>query len=412
MTNNPSTAQSWKNLYHSTQSLTQADSGHLMFTEQDILDLDEMVKRIFIKFLAEGELHKGIKVYVDRELQNGMVEEMADRPPLPEESIEDWCKVIFGERKFGVIFNSLESYSNELAEKMSTIVAPLLQEAGIPLGGLSFLFFMGNYGFTPFGVHKEAKGEEGFLFHLGPANKHFYTWDNEELNTIEHNAKVFHEVDEMLPDAQCYQLKPKSVMFIPNHLYHIGNTEKFSLSVVMDYINPSLAFLEKTIAKEIAEQEVTIASDHQYVSPVAYKNKQINWNDLLDLPSWESKYRRAMERRIQRLRSNGGILKAALKDSRKILPPQDFVMEGKTIFTLLEYIDQNNQTYIFARGHEIPVKSNSNLSHVLSLLNEGKKLSLDELNDQLSPEWDLIDIFSTMDQLYKIDAIQTSDHSK
>jgi len=112
---------------------------------------------------------------------------------------------------------------------MCSIISPLLKKAGLPLGGLSFLFFMGNYGFTPFGIHKEAKGEEGFLFHLGPADKKFYTWDIEEYNKIEHNAKVFHEVDEMLPVAKCYELNRKSVMFIPHHLYHIGNTEDFSL---------------------------------------------------------------------------------------------------------------------------------------------------------------------------------------
>jgi hypothetical protein len=406
MTNNPTATQFWENLYHSTQSLTQANSAHQMFTDQDILELDELVKGVFIKFLKRGELHQGIKVYVNRELDNSIVHEMAGRPPKPDESIEEWCKVIFGERRFGVVFNSLESYSNELAEKMATIITPLLKKAGIPLGGLSFLFFMGNYGFTPFGIHKEAKGEEGFLFHLGPADKKFYTWDNEELNKIEHNAKVFHEVDDMLPAAKFYQLHPKSVMFIPNHLYHIGNTQEFSLSVVMDYINPSISFLENTIAQEIAEQEVTISSDHKYVNPIPYEDNHTNWNDLLDLPSWESKYKHALERRIQRLRSNCGVLKKAIVEIGKVFPSQEFEVAGKTSFPLIEFIDQNSQTYILARGHEIPVNSSPKLSNILSLLNEGKKLNMKDIQDKLKPEWDLVDIFSTIDNLYKISAIE------
>ena len=81
-------------------------------------------------------------------------------------------------------------------------------------------------------------------------------------------------------------------------------------------------------------------------------------------------------------------------------------MQVKFSFPLIEIIDLNSKTIILARGHEIPVNTNPKLSTILSSLNEGKKLSLEELQDKLSPEWDLVDIFSTLDQLYKISAIE------
>ena len=42
--------------------------------------------------------------------------------------------------------------------------------------------FIGNYGFTPFGVHKENIGEEGFLFHMGPGKKTFLHVEDRTLS--------------------------------------------------------------------------------------------------------------------------------------------------------------------------------------------------------------------------------------
>ena len=165
----------WHQLYGQSEKLTQATSIHNAFSDDDITFVEQRLKNVLKRFLEKGELHKGFKVYVDQKLDNSYIKRMAEQPPSGNESIHDWCMSIFGDQKFGFIFNSLESYDNGLVERMCNIVHPLLEQAGMPLGGLSFLFFMGNYGFTPFGIHKEAKGEEGFLFHMGPSPKTFYT---------------------------------------------------------------------------------------------------------------------------------------------------------------------------------------------------------------------------------------------
>jgi len=104
-----SNKKSWENLYTSTQKLNQARSGHEMFSDTDIVSLKNLVKNILCTFLKEEILQKAMKVYIDKELQNHLVHDMAKRPPREDESIEDWCKVIFCENKFGVVFNSLES---------------------------------------------------------------------------------------------------------------------------------------------------------------------------------------------------------------------------------------------------------------------------------------------------------------
>ncbi len=398
----------WHQLYGQSEKLTQATSIHNAFSDDDITFVEQRLKNVLKRFLEKGELHKGFKVYVDQKLDNSYIKRMAEQPPSGNESIHDWCMSIFGDQKFGFIFNSLESYDNGLVERMCNIVHPLLEQAGMPLGGLSFLFFMGNYGFTPFGIHKEAKGEEGFLFHMGPSPKTFYTWDIEEYNAIEHNTEVFHNVDEMLPLAESYELSPKSVMFIPNHLYHIANTDEFSFSVVMDYINPSRHALETMIAQNIAEEMKDSAKNKSYLSPVSLNNV-LEKSIIQSESSWEEKYNHTLQRYISRLKSNHGILLPAIPEVGNYISGDQFKITGKNLFPLIEYVDQNEQQYVMVRGREVPVEKNNKLSFVLERLNNGEWISFDELQKDLIGDWEIHHIFSFVSDLLEFDAIEKED---
>jgi hypothetical protein len=264
---------------------------------------------------------------------------------------------------------------------------------------------MGNYGFTPFGIHKEAKGEEGFLFHMGPSNKTFYTWDIEEYNAIEHNTEVFHNVSEMLPMAKPYELSPKSVMFIPNHLYHIANTEDFSFSVVMDYINPSREAMENMIAEKIANEIKDAPKNKDYFAPMDW-NGSLDWNLLLDRTSWEEKYKHTLQRYVARLQSNHGILLPAIPEVGSNFRPEDFAIKGKPLFPLIEYQDQQQQLFVMTRGKEIPVKKNSNLSQVLTDLNEGKTFAFQDLKKLLLEDWELPNLYEFVSDLLEFAAVE------
>jgi hypothetical protein len=405
MTQKLNAVNAWNQLYVDSEQLTQATSIHEVFTQEDINFIESRLKYILHTFLTKGELNKGIKIYVDRQLQNNVVDQMALQKPTKETSLEDWCTSIFDDKKFGVIFNSLESYDNQLVERMCSIIHPLLEKAGMPLGGLSFLFFMGNYGFTPFGIHKEAKGEEGFLFHMGPSNKTFYTWDIEEYNAIEHNTEVFHNVEEMLPMAKPYELSPTSVMFIPNHLYHIANTEEFSFSVVMDYINPSREAMENLMAEKIATEIKDAPKHKDYFAPMDW-NGDIDWKVLLNNASWEEKYKHTLQRYITRLQSNHGILLPAIPEVGNYFSNEDFSIKGKSLFPLLTYEDLHGQLYVMVRGKEIPVKKNAHLSKVLTDLNAGNTFTFEALKTQLVGDWEISNVYEFVSDLLEFAAVE------
>ncbi|CAM1357740.1 RNA methylase [Tenacibaculum xiamenense] len=393
--------KNWNQLYTLSKELTKPASVDNIFSNEDVNYLQQELKNVINKFLDRGELHKGIKIYINQELNNAKVYEMVENRPEKDKTIEDWCNQLFGNDKFGVVFNSLEAYSNDLTEKMCNIVAPLLEKAGLPLGGLSFLFFMGNYGFTPFGIHKEAKGEEGFLFHLGPNNKDFYTWDIEEYNKIEHNTQVFHDIEKFLPQSKKYPLKAKSVMFIPHHVYHIANTNEFSLSVVMDYINPSRDYLENKMAGQIAETN-SIEKNQGYLAPIK-SDVSLDWNFLLNKTTWEEKYKKELNKFITKLKSNAGVLQSSLIKNNA-LPNPPFNIRAKTIFPIL-LNDQESESCIIARGHELKIKKNISIEEVLKKLNNGETISFQELETSFSPDWDLGYVFQFVNELLMVEAI-------
>ncbi|WP_372794071.1 RNA methylase [Lutibacter sp.] len=396
-------SNSWKTFINDSNELIKPAAAKQLVSNKDIDEIKLLLINVLIGFLAKEDIHVGLKTYINNQLRNDFIEKMVANPPKLEYSLENWSQQIFGDQKFGMILIGLEQYSNSFAEKVAAIVRPLLEIAGLPLDGLSFLFFMGNYGFTPFGIHKEATGEDGILFHLGPENKQFYTWDNPKYNTIEHNSEVFHNVSEMLTEGKAYELEPGDAMFIPHYVYHIGNTPKFSLSFVLDYINPPKDRFENELIKETAEEELLNHID--YEKPLKLDATQSALNDLIDLQSIHKKMKITLTRKILRLKSNGGIRRKSNRTRTTIPSMGIFSIKGKKIFPIYLDVQDSKKTLIFARGHRIVKKNHPMLSQLIDRLNTGESITLDIIRQLMEPIWDLVEVFSFIQELLSIEAI-------
>ncbi len=385
-------SKAWKAFFEDTYKLSKPAQAKQLILIEDISEIELLLISVLNGYLAKEELNIGLKIYINNELRNDLIAKMAANPPKPEYSLESWTQQIFGDQKFGIILMGLEQYSNSFAEKAATISRPLIEVAGLPLNGLSFLFFMGNYGFTPFGIHKDAPGEDGILFHLGPGNKQFYTWDDPKYNAIEHHSKVFHNVSEMLSEGKAHELSPGDAMFIAHYVYHIANTPEFSVSIVLDYINPPKDRFENELIKETAEEG--LSHQTEYEKPIKLDAPQSSLNDLLDMQSVQKKMEIAFARKILSLKSNGGIRKKSNKIRATIPPTETFSIKGKKIFPI--YLDEQDpkSILIFARGHRIVKKPHPMLPKLIDQLNKGESISLATLRQLMEPSWSLIEIFS------------------
>ena len=396
-------SNTWNTFFDDTLQLSKPAQAKQLVSKTDIVEIKQLIIDVLKGFLSKEDLHVGLKVYINNELRNDVIADMAMNPPTLEGSLEEWSQQIFGDQKFGMVLIGLEQYSNAFAEKAATIVHPLLETAGLPLHGLSFLFFMGNYGFTPFGIHKEATGEDGILFHLGPKNKQFYTWDDPKYNAIEHNAEVFHNISDMLADGEAYELAPGDAMFIPHYVYHIANTPEFSLSFVLDYINPPKDRFENELIQETAEE--ALLTQIEYEKPIRLDTPIAQLNTVIDVQSIQKKIEISFARKITRLKSNGGIRRKS-NTVRTIMPPiENFSIKGKKVFPI--YLDEQDpkETLIFARGHRMVSKKHPMLSQLIDQLNNGDAITMASIRQQMEPSWDLIEVLGFTQELLSTGAI-------
>src|SRR4051812_35094117 len=111
-----------------------------------------------------------IRTYVDGGHRADDYERVMTDPPGPDESLQAWATRLFGERKFGIVLNGAESVSESLSRQVARFLDPLFARRGVPYGGIDVAFFVGNYGFTPFGIHVDDRTHV-LHAHLGPGTK-------------------------------------------------------------------------------------------------------------------------------------------------------------------------------------------------------------------------------------------------
>lgn len=401
-------SNSWNTFIQDAQQLTKPAQAKQLISKTDIVEIKQLIIDVLKGFLNKEDLHIGLKVYIDHTLRNDMIHEMASNPPSLDSDLEEWSQQIFGDQKFGMVLIGLEQYSNAFAEKAAMIVHPLLESAGLPLHGLSFLFFMGNYGFTPFGIHKEATGEDGVLFHLGPGNKQFYTWDDPKYNVIEHNSEVFHNISDMIDNGETYELAPGDAMFIPHYVYHIANTPEFSVSFVLDYINPPKDQFENELIQETSEE--VLITQTEYTKPIPLNASLQQQNAVIDFQSLQKKIEISFARKIKRLKSNGGIRRKSNPVRIQMPPTENFSLKGKKVFPI--YLDEQDpkEILLLSRGHRLVIqKHHPMLSQLIDQLNQGNSISIASIRQQMEPQWDLIGVFGFIQELLNIETVVLED---
>ena len=182
----------------------------------------------------------GFRVFVDGKGVKGaeLEKNIFPQPPMPGEDVENWGMRLYPGKKFGMIINAGEKFCNELAQRLSIHIAPLLEKIGIPMNGLHSTIFVGNYGLTPLGIHQDHRGANVIHFHLGPGEKTMYTWNEQQFKELlaGRNEKEV-PVEELLPHANKFQFGTGDIYFMPWDQFHIGNADEFSIGVTVWFDN-------------------------------------------------------------------------------------------------------------------------------------------------------------------------------
>ena len=341
----------------------------------------------------------GFRVYVEGKLlTNKEMDSIYDSPPKNNESIDSWVERTFPNKKFGMIINRGEKLNNKLSKHMAYKISPLLDKIGIPVLGLNFTIFIGNYGWTPLGIHTDAPGESVTHFHLGPGDKTMYTWDKEKYEEIAGEDKFNNkDVKKFLPHANVHPFKEGDLYYMPPNEFHIGKSDELSIGLTLWLNNHLKSDLAKKLLRVVVDQY--LEESHETMRPD--KNSLENLSageqaiDLFKVPeelanlSFKDFMHETFKDYRYSLYSNSGYWTRPFPKEEKTTYGigDQFILEKPFKIQYVETLDKKN-ILIYARGTKIVLNNFDCIKNLLNEINKGQQMTVKHAFSILEDEWD------------------------
>lgn len=184
------------------------------------------VARMFSRFTAQ-ELPR-VRAWVDGGQRYTITDALVNLAGRPELTLPERLAKASDSPQYCVTFNGLSAWCDAFAQDMQAhMLAPLFAGlGGPPTCGVDFYAFLGNYGYTPFGVHDDT--DHSLLWHLGPGAKTAYVWPRASYVELTHGTLSTPDFAALLPHAQRHELQPGDLLFIPMGDFHLLETREFS----------------------------------------------------------------------------------------------------------------------------------------------------------------------------------------
>jgi len=302
-------------------------------------------------------------------------------------SLDEHIRKTIGEEKYCLTVNALTKWDPHFTVHMQDeIIKPILDSKKGIFNGLSFYLFMGNYGYTSFGAHKDP--DHSLIFQLGPADKEVWIWPLDHWKKLNNGSvKNSFDFDRLLPEATYYKLAPGDFLFIPKNCFHLFKTPDLSLmlggiinnasdgSLIMDGVELYLKekgerthqyFDAKNLGDEVQNLfSTTMGEDKDYTNEVIMEN---------------------LIRHKLMLMSNGYLINIPeVKSELKSIDPSKSYLVPKGFE--LQYMDFGEVIQVYVRGKSIELPSSESLAGCLEMMNNNEPFSFETFQGRLQPEW-------------------------
>lgn len=341
--------------------------------------LKAMIEGLFSGF-ADAAEPPVLRVYVSRGQRFDLEAKLVSAKRDSSASFEQWIARVIGHKRFCVTLNGLTKWNDSFHSLLhQRLVRPLLKVAGTPVGGLDFYAFIGNYGFTPFGIHDD--GELSFLLHLGEETKDAYLWPQEVFLKRAGKPTSNFDFAGLKRWAVRYSLRPGDLLFIPKGVYHVLNSTGFSVTLGFTVFPATreVQILEslKLLYDAAGTPQVFFAGDVNWEKSVRKIKLQVD-ADALTNAHW--RYRMI-------LKSNGYVTTPPLElgvDFKDLnLTTARFQVPAKF---KIYYSETAGRLEIFVRGRALRMRSHNNLLKLIRFLNTGKRFTFGQFASVLANE--------------------------
>lgn len=390
----------WLSILQKTGSFTLPDVQYNVLENEDKTNFKKWIFDV-IRYICMNKTNAyGFRVYVDGEIVSNDYLNTNVYPNIP--AIDDdgsqWIEEVFQQQKFGIILNDSEKFSLQIAERLSAMIQPLLENLGVPSNGMHTTVFIGNYGFTPLGIHQDHFGANVIHFHLGPGDKTMYTWEAGLFESADGKNK---KLEELLPLATAHHFKEGDLFFMPWDQYHIGKTDEISIGLTVWFDNHSNQALFERLLKSIALefnntelQEITKMQNGIVNIDLAPVDAIFRNNENAVTLSFKELLKEAFLDFKLALFSNCGWTSVPISMSQlsDFKVEENFDRMDNTAvqlpypFKLYHTADREKLT-IYARGAKITMKYHPLLLAIIERLNTNEVITTNSLLSELNTEW-------------------------
>lgn len=395
----------WQHFLDKTENLSRTAVIKDALSDRECSEMNEMVLKVISEICHLKTNKYGFRVYVDGNKLDGtqLETDIFPHPPAQDEHMENWIERMFQDKKFGMIINGGEKFSNDLAQRLAIYAAPLLEKMGIPLNGLHSTIFIGNYGMTPLGIHQDHIGANVIHFHLGPGGKIMYNWEEQQFKQLLNGRKKKDvPVEELIPHATQFPFGKGDIYFMPWNQFHIGQANEFSIGVTLWFDN----HVRKLVLNNLFESwkiqymnmgDLTITSPEKDLSNLKGLediSAVLKMGDTLKKKKFPDFLKAIYEECMLTLFSNAGwsMRPLSLEEEFNYNENEFEVLDNKTVklvfpFSIYyKHLPEEGKLYIFARGSKIELNYHAEIVALLDKLNEGQALSVTGIVEQIFKE--------------------------
>lgn len=410
----------WKFFYEKSKGLTAPMVIKNVLSETDITEFMDGVYTV-VKDVSDRKVPNGFRLSIEGTIKDDNRDFFYNNPPLPGENIVAWCSRAFGDRKFGVILNSVQNYDRKLKGQIYRKFRHLLEQHGVPPNGIEITLFFGNYGYTPLGFHLDPVGHKVTHLHLGPGNKQMYLIGKDKFEKELAGKNGSKDFDKLVPHAEKFEFDKNDAFFMPNGYYHVGNTSELSFGLTVWHIEPPIAEFQAEMGVDLMkvifskeDNETILKRDDNPINDISSITSVLK--DFIDIDSdfanmtlGQAMQQLMLEHRYK-IFSNGYFYGFLQNMEAEIKPPAvefklDTVVKGVDPF-IIRSLERGEKTILFVQGKKVSVPSHEKLDDIIKKLNEYKSYTIEKLFEGPSEDWDTDLILYITNELFKYNGIE------
>ncbi|MES2118787.1 MAG: hypothetical protein V4578_26705 [Pseudomonadota bacterium] len=382
-------------------------------TPEQTARLRRCVLDIVAEVAREHQETYGYRLWLDGRQSEDLTAHFAAHP-TPDEDLETWVARAFGDKKFGIILNRGEKFSQQLSRSIAFALQPLLERIGMPSEGFLFTIFIGNYDMTPLGIHKDLPGKSVMHFHLGPGAKTIYTWEDDDYACPPEQRQNNMTPGPHLATATRHTFQEGEIYFMPENKFHLGTQDGLSIGVACWCNNRSsydfgAQLMQWVRRKYLQPSDVMLKADKNGLDDISAVEQTIALFDFPEQSTVKDLMRDAYKDHKYAMYSNGGFRNAPLPNTAVAALGPASVVQIEEPYRFYHYLEADGgQLVLYVRGTRIALRHRPGVIALLEALNGGARLSLDAVHALLGAEWPVASVHYLLKLLHRHHGIRVS----